>query len=166
MESKAGGAGSGQKHHFACRLVWTGAAHGATTSYEGYSREVRVDVAGKPPLPMSAAPPFRGDAALHNPEDLLVAALSSCHFLSYAALCARSGVQVVAYEDDATGIMDRVDGATRFTEVVLHPRVTIAPGSDPEKARSLHARAHEICFIANSVDFEVRHEPTIVVAPS
>jgi organic hydroperoxide reductase OsmC/OhrA len=162
MESKAG---SAQKHHFACRLVWTGAARGGTTSYEGYSREVRVDVAGKPPLPMSAAPPFRGDGALHNPEDLLVAALSSCHFLSYAALCARSGVQVVAYEDDATGIMDRVDGATRFTEVVLHPRVTIAPGSDPEKARSLHARAHEICFIANSVDFEVRHEPTIVVAP-
>jgi organic hydroperoxide reductase OsmC/OhrA len=162
MESSK--AGSAQKHHFACRLVWTGAARGATTNYEGYSREVRVDVAGKPPLPMSSAPPFRGDGALHNPEDLLVAALSSCHFLSYAALCARGGVQVVAYEDDATGIMDRVDGVTRFTEVVLHPRVTIAPGSDPEKARSLHARAHEICFIANSVDFEVRHEPTIVVA--
>jgi organic hydroperoxide reductase OsmC/OhrA len=151
-------------HHFACHLVWTGATSGATTGYEQYSREVRVDVEGKPPLPLSAAPAFRGDPALHNPEDLLVAALSSCHFLSYAALCARSGIHVVAYEDDAVGTLDRADGVTRFTEVVLRPRVTVAPGSDVEKARALHERAHAICFIASSVDFDVRHEPTIVVA--
>jgi organic hydroperoxide reductase OsmC/OhrA len=157
-------ADSSHAHHFVCHLVWTGAAQGATTGYEQYSREVRVDVEGKAPLPLSAAPAFRGDPALHNPEDLLVAALSSCHFLSYAALCARSGIRVVAYEDDATGTMDRVDGVTRFTEVVLRPRVTLAPGSDVEKARALHERAHAICFIASSVDFDVRHEPTIVVA--
>jgi organic hydroperoxide reductase OsmC/OhrA len=157
--------GAANQHHFACKLVWSGASEGGTTSYERYSREVRVDVAGKPPLPLSAAPPFRGNAALHNPEDLLVAALSSCHFLSYAALCARGGVVVLAYEDEATGTMDRVDGVTRFTEVVLRPRVTIAAGSDPEKARTLHAKAHDICFIASSVDFDVKHEPTIVVAP-
>lgn len=151
-------------HHFACHLVWTGAERGGTTGYERYSREVRADFDGKPPLALSAAPAFRGDGALHNPEDLLVAALSSCHFLSYAALCARSGVEVVAYEDAATGTLDRVDGVTRFTEVVLRPRVTLAPGSDAEKARALHERAHAICFIANSVDFDVRHEPTIVFA--
>jgi peroxiredoxin-like protein len=158
---------SSHQHHFACRLVWTGAEQGGTTGYERYSREVRVDVEGKPPLALSAAPAFHGDPALHNPEDLLVAALSSCHFLSYAALCARSGVNVVAYEDDATGTMDRVDGVTRFTEVVLRPRVTLAAGSSAEgaeKARALHERAHAICFIASSVDFDVRHEPTIVVA--
>jgi organic hydroperoxide reductase OsmC/OhrA len=153
-----------QQHHFACHLVWTGADRGATTDYERYSREVRADVDGKPPLALSAAPAFRGDPALHNPEDLLVAALSSCHFLSYAALCARSGVSVVAYEDDATGTMDRVDGVTRFTEVVLRPRVTLAAGSDAAKARALHERAHAICFIASSVDFPVRNEPTIVFA--
>jgi organic hydroperoxide reductase OsmC/OhrA len=107
---------------------------------------------------------FRGDPALHNPEDLLVAALSSCHFLSYAALCARTGVTVVAYEDDASGTMDRVDGVTRFTEVVLRPRVTVAAGSDADKARALHARAHALCFIASSVNFPVRNEPTIVFA--
>jgi organic hydroperoxide reductase OsmC/OhrA len=154
-------------HHFACHLVWTGAARGGTTGYESYSREVRVDTDGKPALPLSAAPAFRGDPALHNPEDLLVAALSSCHFLSYAALCARSGVEVVAYEDDATGTMDRVDGVTRFTEVVLRPRVTLAagtPAADAEKARALHDRAHAICFIASSVDFDVRNEPTILFA--
>src|SRR5262249_55604076 len=124
-------------HHFACHLVWTGAARGGTTGYEHYSREVRAEVAGKPPRSRSGAPAFRGDAALLNPEDLLVAALSSCHFLSYAALCARSGVAVVAYEDEATGTMDRVDGVTRFTEVVLRPRVTLAPGADADKARAL-----------------------------
>ena len=156
--------GSPHQHHFACHLLWTGADRGGTTGYDRYSREVRVDVEGKPPLALSAAPAFRGDGALHNPEDLLVAALSSCHFLSYAALCARSGIEVVAYEDDATGTMDRVDGVTRFTEVVLRPRVTLAPGADADKARALHERAHAICFIASSVDFDVRNEPTIVFA--
>jgi organic hydroperoxide reductase OsmC/OhrA len=151
-------------HHFACRLAWTGAAQGGTKAYDGYSREVRMDIDGKEPLPMSAAPNFRGDASLWNPEDALVAALSSCHFLSYAALCARSGVEVIAYEDSATGTMDRVDGVTRFTEVMLRPHVTISAGSDANKARSLHARAHEICFIASSVAFDVKHEATIVVA--
>lgn len=151
-------------HLFACRLVWTGAARGPTVGYEQYSREVRADFEGKPSLAMSAAPVFLGDPALHNPEDLLVAALSACHFLSYAALCARSGVAVVAYEDHATGTMDRVSGVTRFTEVVLRPRVTVAPGADVDKARALHERAHTVCFIASSVNFEVRNEPTIVVA--
>jgi organic hydroperoxide reductase OsmC/OhrA len=150
-------------HHFACHLVWSGAARGGTTSYEAYSREVRVEVEGKAPLAMSAAPVFHGDPALMNPEDLLVASLSSCHFLSYAALCARAGIVVLAYEDDARGTMDRVDGVTKFTEVVLRPRVTVAPGSDVAKARALHERAHSICFIASSVDFDVRNEPTIVV---
>jgi organic hydroperoxide reductase OsmC/OhrA len=151
-------------HHFACRLVWTGAEKGGTTRYEAYSREARIEIDGKAPLPMSAAPPFLGDPGLHNPEDLLVAALSACHFLSYAALCARSGIEVVAYEDAAQGTMDRVGGKTRFTEVVLRPRVTITAGSDAAKAQALHERAHAICFIASSVNFEVRHEPVITVA--
>ena len=151
-------------HHFDCRLVWTGAEKGGTTRYEAYSREARIDIDGKPPLPVSAAPPFLGDPALHNPEDLLVAALSTCHFLSYAALCARSGIVVVAYEDRARGTMDKRDGKMRFTEVVLRPRVTIAAGGDVEKALALHERAHAICFIASSVNFDVRHEAVITVA--
>ena len=152
------------QHHFACHLVWTGAARGDTADYARYSREVRVDIEGKPPLALSASPAFRGDPALHNPEDLLVASLSSCHFLSYIALCARGGIVVLAYEDDARGTMARVGPSIRFTEVVLRPRVTVAPGADLDKARALHERAHAECFIASSVNFDVRHEPTIVVA--
>jgi organic hydroperoxide reductase OsmC/OhrA len=150
-------------HRFECRLVWTGARHGGTTSYDAYSREYRVDIPGKPSLRGSAASLFRGDPALPNPEDLLVASLSACHFLSYVAECARAGVNVTAYEDDATGVMQRVDGVIRFTDVLLKPRVTIAPGSDAEKAKALHEKAHHGCFIANSVNFPVRNEPEILV---
>ena len=152
------------EHHFLCRTVWSGAAKGPTATYEGYSREYRVDFDGKPSLKGSAAPVFRGDPALHDPEDLLVAALSACHLLSYLAVCARGGVQVVGYEDEAEGKMARVDGVIRFTEVTLHPKVTIAPGSDADKAKALHERAHAVCFIANSVNFPVRHAPTIALA--
>ena len=152
------------RHDFACRLVWTGAAKGGTTNYETYSRECRVDFAGKPSLRGTAAAAFRGDPALTNPEDLLVASLSMCHFLSYLALCARKGVAVIAYEDDARGTMERVEKTFKFTDVLLTPRVTIAPGSDPELARSLHERAHHECFIASSVNFPVRNEPVISVA--
>ena len=153
-----------REHHFECRLVWTGAAKGGTKSYDAYSRECRIDIQGKTSIRASAAPMFRGDPALANPEDLLVASLSACHFLSYVALCARNGVSVISYEDEALGTMSRFERGFHFTDVLLRPRVTIAGGSDPEKAMALHARAHQDCFIANSVNFPVRHEPTITVA--
>ncbi|HEX7077985.1 MAG TPA: OsmC family protein [Candidatus Eisenbacteria bacterium] len=151
-------------HRFECRLVWTGAAKGPATDYAAYSRDCRVDIPGKPSIAMSSAPAFRGDPARENPEDLLVASLSACHFLSYIALCVRSGVQVITYEDEAVGVMSRVEKTFKFTDVLLRPRVTIAAGSDPEKARALHEAAHHECFIANSVNFPVRNEPAITVA--
>jgi organic hydroperoxide reductase OsmC/OhrA len=152
-------------HRYEGRLVWTGAARGPTRTYASYSREYEVAFEGKPVLRGSADPAFRGDASLHNPEELLVAALSSCHCLSYLALAALGGIVVTAYEDAATGTMEETRGAGRFKEVVLHPRVTIASG-DPDKARALHEEAHATCFIAASVNFPVRCEPEIVVSPS
>jgi organic hydroperoxide reductase OsmC/OhrA len=154
------------QHDFACHLWWTGAAHGPVRDYESYSREYRIDIAGKPSLSGSSSPSFRGSAALHNPEDLLVAALSACHLLSYLALCARAGVIVEAYEDAARGTMafDRERKVMHFTEVVLRPKVRIANSADLERARSLHEKAHHECFIANSVNFTVRNEPTVTAA--
>lgn len=149
-----------QEHRFAARLVWTGAAQGPAQSYDGYSRDYVVEIEGKPPLAGSSAPAFRGDPARHNPEDLLVASLSACHMLWYLHLCTDAGIEVVAYSDDASGIMGRKDGKIRFTEVVLRPRVVIAAG-DPEQAKALHARANDACFIASSVNFPVRHEAVI-----
>lgn len=153
-----------QQHDYRAHIVWTGAARGPTTSYDSYSREYRVEIAGKPPLAGSADKTFRGDPALHNPEDLLVVALSTCHMLSYLALCARARIPVVSYEDAASGTMVLQGGGGRFTEVVLRPRVVVAAGVDPDKARRLHDEAHHVCFIANSVNFPVRHEAEVMIA--
>jgi organic hydroperoxide reductase OsmC/OhrA len=110
-----------QSHHFSARLTWTGAAKGATSSYESYSRDHVIEVPGKPPLPGSADKVFHGDSSRHNPEDLLVMSLSSCHMLTYLAEAARAGVHVVAYSDDASGTMQLHEGKMRFTEVSLRP---------------------------------------------
>ena len=151
-----------KSHHYDLKLRWTGAAMGPTASYAGYSREYRVEIPGKPPITGSADPTFRGDPALANPEDMLVAALSACHMLSYLAVCALGKIKVISYEDAASGTMSEI-GPQRsaFTEVVLRPRVVISADSDAAKATALHDQAHKICFIANSVNFPVRHEPEI-----
>ncbi|MFQ5774963.1 MAG: OsmC family protein [Kiloniellaceae bacterium] len=153
-----------KEHGYEVKLTWTGAAQGPVADYAGYSREYRIEVAGKPPLAGSADPMFKGDAALHNPEDLLVAALSGCHMLTYLALCARAGIEVVSYEDTAGGTMVLEGGGGHFTEATLRPRVVVAAGSDVDKARALHANAHADCFIANSVNFPVRNEPEVIAA--
>lgn len=151
-------------HEFTCRLRWTGAAAGPTTNYRAYSRALVAEVPGKPAMAVSAAPPFLGDGAVHNPEDLLMAALSACHCLSYLALAARHGVEVVDYTDEANGIME-LDGKTyHFTKAVLKPVVTVKKGTDLAKARALHEEAHASCFIARSVNFPVTNEPVMVEA--
>jgi organic hydroperoxide reductase OsmC/OhrA len=151
------------EHLFECRLTWTGASGGATTNRDGYSRDLLVEVEGKPPLAGSSAPAFRGDAKAHNPEDLLVAALSECHCLSYLALAARAGMAVLAYEDRATGTLAKIDGKFRFRGVTLRPRVWVMQGTNVQQARALHEKAHGECFIANSVNFPVSSEPEILV---
>jgi organic hydroperoxide reductase OsmC/OhrA len=151
----------GKTHSYAAKLTWTGAGAGGTSDYKSYSREYRVDFDGKASMTGSADPAFRGDPKLHNPEELLVVALSSCHMLSYLALAALEGLVVTAYEDDAGGAMQEEGRGGRFTEVVLRPRVTLAPGSDLARAQALHEEAHRICYIANSVNFPVRHEAEV-----
>ncbi len=151
-------------HHYSAHLVWTGAARGPTSDYASYSRDHVVRIAGKPDLAGSADPLFRGDPARHNPEDWLVAALSACHMLTYLALCARTRIQVLAYEDEASGTMAIEGGGGHFTEVVLRPKVTLVAGSDAKAAEALHEEAHRHCFIAASVNFPVRHEAEVMVA--
>ena len=152
-----------KEHHFAARLVWTGAEQGPIRDYQSYSRDYRVEVEGKPPLAGSSDPTFLGDAGKHNPEDLLVIALSACHMLSYLAVCAHAGIEVVTYEDQASGLMAIKDRKMRFVEVTLAPKVTIAAG-DLEQAEALHEKAHEACFIASSVNFPVLTMPTMTRA--
>lgn len=155
-----------REHHYAAHLTWTGAARGPTKDYASYSREYVVRIEGKSDLIGSSDPLFRGDPKLHNPEDWLLAALSACHMLTYFAICARKGIQVVAYEDGASGTMALEGGGGHFTEVVLRPKVTLAAGSDARAAEALHEEAHKNCFIAASVNFPVRHEAETRVSPS
>jgi organic hydroperoxide reductase OsmC/OhrA len=150
-----------ERHEYTTSLVWTGAAAGPTRAYQSYSREYEFRSPGKATVRGSADPHYRGDASLHNPEELLVVALATCHLLSYLADCAVARVHVVSYEDDAVGTMTIRDGKLRFTDVLLRPRVTVAAGTDLDAARRLHESAHAGCFIANSVNFPVRHEATV-----
>lgn len=151
-------------HEYRAEVTWTGATEGPVKDYRGYDRTYTIAIAGKPVLMGSADPMFLGNPALHNPEDLLVAALSACHMLTYLALAARAGLEVRAYSDSASGIMVLEGGGGRFTEVTLRPRVSLAPGSDLERAHALHDTAHGDCFIANSVNFPVRNEAKVFEA--
>lgn len=154
---------SARKHRYIVRTDWTGNRGEGTRTYRAYEREHEYRAPGKPVIPASSDPAFRGDATRYNPEDLLVAALSGCHMLTYLHLCAVAGVVVTAYSDEASGTMQETeDGGGCFTDVVLRPRVTITGDSDATLAHTLHERAHHLCFIASSVNFAVTCEPEIV----
>jgi organic hydroperoxide reductase OsmC/OhrA len=155
----------GHTHEYATRTEWTGNTGSGTARYDAYVRRHTTSAAGRPDLPASSDPAFRGDADRWNPELLLVAALSQCHMLSYLHRCALGGVTVMAYVDDAVGTM-REDGrgGGRFEAVTLRPVVTVAAAAMADRAQALHAEAAARCFIAASVDFPVGHEPAVVVA--
>ena len=148
------------EHRYRLQSTWTGNRGTGTTGYRDYDRSTTIEIDGKPAMSASADKPFRGDPGKWNPEDMLLASLSQCHLLSYLHACVTGGVVVTAYHDDATGLM-REDGrgGGSFSEVVLRPKVTVADPATAERARELHERAHELCFIAASVNFPVRHEP-------
>ena len=153
------------EHLYSGTLLWTGAGAGPTSSYQSYSRAWRMEFAGKPALEGSADPAFRGDAAKLNPEELLLAALATCHMLSYLALCSLKKIEVMSYSDRAEGTLRRLpNGRTGFASVTLYPRVTIADAGKLDLARTLHRDAHAECFIANSVNFPVENAPTVTPA--
>ena len=151
-------------HAYHLELEWRGNIGQGTSTYEGYSREHILRIAGKPDLIATADPLFRGDATLHNPEDLLLAALSGCHLLTYLALCARARINVLSYRDKAEGtLLLTKDGGGHFTEVVLRPEVIVAEERMLEKAQHFHGEVHKYCFIARSVNFPVRCEAVVGV---
>jgi organic hydroperoxide reductase OsmC/OhrA len=153
-----------KKHHYLGTVSWTGNKGSGTSNYRSCGRDYEINAETKPTILGSSDPAFRGDPSRWNLEELLVAALSSCHKLSYLHLCAVSGVIVVEYVDHADGFMEESeDGSGHFLKVILRPEVKLAPGSDVSRARELHHAAHSKCFIANSVNFPVENEPQIVV---
>ena len=152
-----------EEHRYAVTVRWTGNRGDGTSTYRGYSRDHDVDIPGLPTLKGSADPTFHGDKARHNPEQLLLTALSQCHMLSFLHMAVKHGVVVTAYEDRAEGLMrTNRDGSGQFESVTLRPQVTVAAAADTALMERLHEEANKVCFIARSVNFPVLHAPTTV----
>jgi organic hydroperoxide reductase OsmC/OhrA len=155
----------GLQHHYAIGLAWTGNRGSGTSSYKSYGRDHVISAEGKHDIAGSSDRPFHGDADRWNPEELLLAALSQCHLLSYLHVAASAGVVVTDYRDDPIGTMEQTDnGGGHFTSVTLRPVVTVATAEMADRAASLHHEASQKCFIAASVNFPVGHEPRVTVA--
>lgn len=153
-----------KQHIYTVSLDWTGNTGRGTTSYKAYRRDFIVQIDGKPTLKGSSDPSFRGDKNRYNPEELFVASISSCHMLWYLHLCSANGITVVDYKDTANAVMiEEEGGAGHFESVTLKPEVGILESDKKELALELHHKANEMCFIANSCNFEIRHEPSITI---
>ncbi len=151
------------EHRYALTVRWTGNLGAGTSTYRGYSRDHDVEIPGLPVLRGSADPTFHGDRERYNPEQLLLAALSQCHMLSFLHVAVKHGVVVTAYEDHAEALMrTNRDGSGQFESVTLKPRVTVAGPAAPDLLEELHEEANKVCFIARSVNFPVLHQPTAV----
>jgi organic hydroperoxide reductase OsmC/OhrA len=152
-------------HRYQITNRWTGNLGTGTSNYRAYSRAHELSTTAKSaPIAGTADPLFRGDPARYNPEELLLGALSACHMLWALHWCADAGIVVTDYVDDAQGEMvERGDGAGEFTRVVLKPRMTIADPARAQDALAIHARVHEVCAIARSVNFPVECNPVITI---
>ena len=151
------------QHNYNLTVKWTGNTGTGTSNYKEFERNHSIFVANKTEILGSSDPAFRGDKTKHNPEDFLLASISSCHMLWYLHLCAVEGIIVTDYIDNATGIMiETANGGGKFTEATLNPIVTITNISMTERANELHKKANELCFVANSLNFPVYHKPTCV----
>lgn len=148
-----------KKHFYTSNIKWTGNRGEGTSSYNGYDRNHIISIKNKKDIEGSSDRSFMGDATKHNPEEMLVSSLSACHMLWYLHLCADNGIVITEYTDEATGTMLQTEAGGHFTEVILHPVVTITDKRHIEKANALHEAANKHCFIANSCNFPVKHEP-------
>ena len=139
-------------------LSWTGNRGKGTINYQSYERDYSISIEGKAQINGSSDPAFRGDASKYNPEELFLASLASCHMLWFLHLCAQNGIIVTAYVDQPSGtLIMNDDGGGKFKEVILNPEVTVTDNTKLESLNALHVRANGLCFIANSVNFQVKH---------
>lgn len=146
-----------RQHQYDVIITWTGNKGDGTKSYSAYDRNHTITAKGKKLIEASSDLSFRGDASRYNPEEMLVASLSSCHMLWFLHLCADHGAVVESYDDHATGNMIQdVNSGGRFSEVHLHPQVSFR-GKPPVDPEELHVKANSLCFIANSCNFPVFH---------
>jgi organic hydroperoxide reductase OsmC/OhrA len=153
-----------KEHHYRLNTTWTGNTGAGTSNYRAYERSLTISAENKVDILATSDTAFNSDKTKHNPEELLLASISSCHLLWYLHLCSEAGVIVLTYIDEPTGTMiETADGGGRFTEVVLYPTVVVSDASMIEKALELHQKASKLCYIANSCNFPILHKPIIKV---
>lgn len=153
-----------RQHNYSATIKWTGNKGKGSSNYNEFERSHTISIDSKPDILCSSDPAFRGDKTKYNPEELLLASLSSCHMLWYLHLCSESKIIVTNYVDNATGTMiEKSNGSGYFSEVSLNPTVIVTESSMIEKAIELHEKANEFCFIANSVNFKVSHKPECLI---
>ena len=149
-------------HQYRATCSWEGST---AVGYHAYDRTHRVTA---PPavgeLELSADPTFLGDPDRYNPESLVVMAAASCQLLSFLAVAARARVDVVAYDDDATGAMSR--GGTSICEIRLRPHITVREPATEARVADLVDAAHRDCYVANSLRSEVVVTPVVTVVPA
>lgn len=153
-----------KQHHYTTQITWTGNKGTGTSGYTEYERSHTIQAENKVLIEASSDAPFRGDKSLYNPEDLFLSSIASCHMLWYLHLCADNGIIVKSYMDNPHGIMQTfANGSGNFSEITLHPVVEVTEASMVEIAIDLHHSAHQMCFLANSVNFEIFIEPTVKI---
>jgi peroxiredoxin-like protein len=150
-----------QQHLFDGGLRWTGRAADVDGKLR-LERSFEIAFPGKPAIEGSSPAVFNGNETLHNPETLMVSSLMACHHLTFMAVCERAGIRIVSYADHATGTLAIKDGKMRMVEVVLRPQVKVADAAQVEQTVALHEKAHANCFMSNSVNFEIKVQPTVV----
>lgn len=152
------------QHQYTLTVEWTGNRGEGTSGYRAYDRDHEVRGEHLAPIAGSADASFRGNRSRWNPEQLLLAAAAQCHMLSYLHQAASNGIVVTGYVDHPTAVMtEDGSGGGRFTEITLHPLVTITDSEQVDLAERLHGDANRACFIANSLNLPVRHQPRTVV---
>jgi organic hydroperoxide reductase OsmC/OhrA len=158
--------GKNKEHRYTLSMIWTGNKGEGTSNYRSYERDYRIESPGKHSIEGSSDPSFRGSPRRYNPEELFLSSIAACHMLWYLHLCSDNQIVVTDYQDQPLGIMtESSDGGGHFKEVVLKPLVTLTDGSMIPKAIQLHDEANKMCFLANSCNFPIRHDPRFRTLP-
>ena len=149
-------------HTYRSSLTWEGST---ADGYDQYDRAHGITVPpAREPLMLSGDPAFKGDPDRPNPEQLLLAAASSCQLLSFLAFAARSRIDVLAYTDEAEALMPEDDLPVRITQITLRPRITVGPDANVDRVYRLVDKAHAECYVANTLNAEMRIEARVEVA--
>ena len=154
-----------KEHHYKITTTWTGNSGEGTSNYRSYERSLTISINNKADILATSDTAFNSDKTKHNPEELFLASIASCHMLWYLHLCSENGIVIIDYVDNATGTMiETSDGGGHFTEVILFPTVTVSHETMIKPALELHQKANKRCYIANSCNFPILHKPVVIEA--